>query len=77
MRTLPDLALYEDGTATRRSENDYPTAEPIVQRWSPRRAFSERPVDDAALLSLFEAARRAPWSRNEQPWRFVVGRRGR
>lgn len=60
---------------TKRAQNDYPIIEPIAQRWSPR-AFSDRPVDDATLLSLFEAARWAPSSRNEQPWRFVVGRRG-
>ncbi len=32
-----------------------------------------RPVSRGALLSLLEAARWAPSSYNEQPWRFVVG----
>jgi nitroreductase len=39
-------------------------------RWSPR-AFSPEPVDRAMLRSLFEAARWAPSSANEQPWLFV------
>lgn len=60
---------------TKRAQNDHPIIEPIAQRWSPR-AFSKRPVPDVALLSLFEAARWAPSSRNEQPWRFIVGREG-
>jgi nitroreductase len=43
----------------------------IARRWSPR-AFDERPVEPGVLKSLFEAARWAPSSNNEQPWRFVV-----
>jgi nitroreductase len=39
-------------------------------RWSPR-SFSAEPVDHAVLRSLFEAARWAPSSANEQPWLFV------
>jgi nitroreductase len=36
-------------------------------------AFDPRPVDEAVLLTLFEAARRAPSSYNEQPWRYWAG----
>jgi nitroreductase len=43
----------------------------IARRWSPR-AFDERPVEQETLKSLFEAARWAPSSSNEQPWRFIV-----
>ena len=43
----------------------------MARRWSPR-AFDERPVDAALLRTLFEAARWAPSSNNEQPWRFLV-----
>lgn len=39
-------------------------------------AFGPEPVSDADLARVFEAARWAPSSFNEQPWRFVVGRRG-
>ena len=38
-------------------------------------AFAERPVDPAMLERLFEAARWAASSRNEQPWSFVVATR--
>lgn len=47
----------------------------LLERWSPR-AFSEQPVSGADLKKVFEAARWAPSSSNEQPWRFVVGLRG-
>lgn len=46
---------------------------PVMRaRWSPR-AFSERKVPAADLRKIFEAARWAPSSYNEQPWRFLVG----
>jgi nitroreductase len=43
----------------------------IARRWSPY-AFADRPVAAADLLALFEAARWAPSSFNEQPWSYVV-----
>lgn len=46
----------------------------IHHRWSPR-SFSGRDVAPADLAKLFEAARWAPSSYNEQPWRFLVGTR--
>lgn len=46
----------------------------IEKRWSPR-AFSDRPIEAEALLQLFEAARWAASSYNEQPWRFIVATR--
>jgi nitroreductase len=47
----------------------------ILRRWSPR-AFSDKEVSQTELKTLFEAARWAFSSSNEQPWRFLVGRRG-
>lgn len=44
-------------------------------RWSPR-SFSDRAVSPADLAKVFEAARWAASSFNEQPWRFMVGARG-
>ena len=44
----------------------------ILSRWSPR-SFSDREVSPALLAKVFEAARWAPSSNNEQPWRFIVG----
>jgi nitroreductase len=49
----------------------YPIHALIQERWSPR-AFAERPVEPGKLHSLFEAARWAPSSFNEQPWGFIV-----
>jgi nitroreductase len=43
-------------------------------RWSPR-SFSDREVSSADLAKVFEAARWAASSYNEQPWRFLVGTR--
>jgi nitroreductase len=60
------------------SDNRIPehTIDPLfVRRWSPR-AFSGEPIDEATLLSFFEAARWAPSSNNSQPWRFIFSRRG-
>lgn len=50
---------------------DHPVHELIRNRWSPR-AFSDKAVPAAVLRSLFEAARWAPSSNNEQPWAFLV-----
>ncbi len=49
---------------------DLPILEAFRERWSPL-AFSDRPVEDGKVQTLFEAARWAPSSYNEQPWRYV------
>jgi nitroreductase len=49
----------------------YPIHELLARRWSPR-AFADRPVEPALLRSVWEAARWAPSSANEQPWSFLV-----
>src|SRR5687767_11835502 len=46
----------------------------IRRRWSPR-SFLDRPVERSVLELLLEAARWAPSSSNEQPWRFIVATR--
>ncbi|MGA8089132.1 MAG: nitroreductase family protein [Terracidiphilus sp.] len=46
----------------------------ILERWSPR-AFADQDVSPADLKTIFEAARWAPSSFNEQPWRYFVGHR--
>lgn len=45
------------------------------RRWSPR-AMSGEALSEAELLKLFEAARWAPSSNNNQPWRFLYAPRG-
>ena len=47
----------------------------IRRRWSPR-TYADKDIPAAELKKLFEAARWAASSSNEQPWRFLVGRRG-
>lgn len=42
----------------------------FLDRWSPR-ALSSEPLTDEQVRSLFEAARWAPSSGNEQPWLFL------
>ncbi len=56
------------------SDTDYPVLDLIEQRWSPR-SFSDEPVDPKLLRQLFDAARWAPSSYNEQPWRFIVAKK--
>jgi nitroreductase len=53
------------------ASTDYPINELLAKRWSPY-GFDERSVARADLLSLFEAARWAPSSYNEQPWSYFV-----
>lgn len=50
---------------------DFPVHDLIRNRWSPR-AFSNKQVEREVLASLFEAARWAPSSFNEQPWAYLV-----
>ena len=49
----------------------HPIHDLLAKRWSPY-AFADRAVSDADLRSLFEAARWAASSYNEQPWRYIL-----
>ncbi len=49
--------------------------EVILKRWSPR-SFADKAVPSADLTKIFTAAAWAASSYNEQPWRFLVGKRG-
>lgn len=46
----------------------------ILSRWSPR-AMSGEEISDDELMSIFEAAKWAPSSYNNQPWRFIYAKR--
>lgn len=46
----------------------------ILKRWQPRSMIGEA-IDKNELMSLFEAAKWAPSSYNEQPWRFLYATR--
>ena len=56
---------------TKIANTDFPIHDLLARRWSAR-AFSTKIVEKSKLLSILEAARWAPSSRNEQPWRYVV-----
>ena len=58
----------------KKTSTDYPIHELLAKRWSPY-GFEERSVSQSDLRSLFEAARWAASSYNEQPWSFLVARR--
>ncbi len=60
-----------DNIITKPAQTEFPIHELIAKRWSAR-AFSTRSVEKTKLLSILEAARWAPSSRNEQPWRYIV-----
>jgi nitroreductase len=58
----------------KKAATDYPIQQVLAERWSPY-GFEDRPVSDADLRSLFEAARWAASSYNEQPWNYLVATR--
>ncbi|HEX2094502.1 MAG TPA: nitroreductase family protein [Longimicrobiaceae bacterium] len=64
------------GYPARPAETSVPIHPPIAARWSPSRFDERRDVSREELLALLEAARWAPSSGNEQPWRFLVVPRG-
>jgi len=53
---------------------DHPIDALFIDRWSPR-AMSGEEIAEEELLTLFEAARWAPSSNNNQPWRILYARR--
>lgn len=58
-------------TTNKQATPDHPIHELVARRWSPY-ALAERPVSEDDLRSLFEAARWAASSYNEQPWSYIV-----
>ena len=60
--------------ADKRAQPDHPILPLLAERWSPY-AFDSRPVAESELRSLFEAARWAASSYNEQPWSYLVATR--
>jgi nitroreductase len=66
MAKLPEAADHRKA--------DHPIESIFIERWSPR-AMTGQPLSDDMLNSVFEAARWAPSSYNEQPWKFLYARR--
>jgi nitroreductase len=57
-------------TMQKSSEFESPIIDLIKERRS-RRAYADKPVENSNIESLFEAARWAPSSVNEQPWLYI------
>ena len=55
----------------KKAEIDHPILNELARRWSPY-GFEDRMVSESDLRSLFEAARWAASSYNEQPWNYIV-----
>lgn len=69
--------MYEEKPSTemaRIRQVSYSVHPLLLNRWSPRSMTGETMTDEE-LLPLFEAARLAPSSYNNQPWRFLLARR--
>src|SRR6202008_1664223 len=58
----------------KRAETDHPINDLTAKRWSPY-CFSNNKVSREDVCSLFEAARWAASSYNEQPWSYIVANR--
>lgn len=48
----------------------------VIQNRRSRRAYIDKPVEAEKIQSLFEAARWAPSSVNEQPWLYIYATKG-
>ncbi len=57
-----------------KAATNYPVHDLIASRWSPY-SFANQSVSDDDLRSLFEAARWAASSYNEQPWSYIVAKK--
>jgi nitroreductase len=58
----------------KKAATGHPILQVLAERWSPY-GFEDRSVSEADLRSLFEAARWAASSYNEQPWNYLVATR--
>jgi nitroreductase len=67
----PHLQRTKGENMSMQAPTDYPVHELLAKRWSPY-SFDGRMVTEDDLRSLFEAARWAPSSYNEQPWHYIV-----
>jgi nitroreductase len=67
---MTDLVL-----AASSRQMEHPVDPLFPNRWSPR-SMNGAHIPRESLLTLFEAARWAPSSNNNQPWRFIYAVRG-
>jgi nitroreductase len=48
----------------------------IANRWSPRSFDGTAEISDTDLVGILESGRWSPSTSNQQPWRFIVAKRG-
>ncbi len=48
----------------------------IANRWSPRSFDAAAEISDTDIAAILEAGRWSPSTNNQQPWRFIVAKRG-
>jgi nitroreductase len=68
------MDLKHKSIIAKRAVTKYPVHELITKRWSAR-SFSNKPISDYQLFTLFEAASWTASSMNEQPWRYKYATR--
>ena len=64
--------MQDDSFPAKPAVTGRPLVDEIRQRWSPRAFDPNREIDPETLANLLEAARWAPSSFNDQPWRYLV-----
>ncbi|RMH21771.1 MAG: nitroreductase, partial [Gammaproteobacteria bacterium] len=65
------------GDSSMKNPTSTPIHDLLRQRWSPYAIDPKKSVSSDDLTALFEAARWTMSSYNAQPWRYIVGIRGR
>jgi nitroreductase len=66
--------IEPEGNNNKLRNSSYKINPYILNRWSPR-SFMEEGLTDQDLMAIFETARWAPSSYNNQPWRFIHAKR--
>lgn len=59
----------------KKAATKYPVLDIIKNRWSPR-SFADKPISEADMNTIIEAATWSFSAMNEQPWRYVVAHKG-
>jgi nitroreductase len=73
--TIQEKNMAEDLESLKYGPAESGVVEIVLKRWSPR-SFADKPVSSSDLTKIFTAAAWAASSFNEQPWRFLVGKKG-
>jgi nitroreductase len=58
------------------ADSSVPLSPVIASRWSPRSFDRVAEISDTDLTAILEAGRWSPSTNNQQPWRFIVAKRG-